>query len=127
MLWTAISDRPSRSASSISLTKSPLPPTFARGTSSILSPVVLILLSSTCTPAESFSRPAFTHSACHKASALPRVPIMILVFNVTPINAVQFLYHCSEFILILGIFLKRTSRWMDQLLDNCRCKVFHRL
>src|SRR5208337_1014207 len=126
MLWTAISALPSRSASSISLTKRPLPPTFARGTSSILSPVVLILLSSISIPGASFSRPAFTHSACHKASALPRVPIMILVFIVGSINAVKFLYHCNEFISVFGIFLKRRSRRMDQLIDNCRCKVFNR-
>ena len=42
MECTARSARPSSSASSISLTKSPLPPTLAKGTSRILSPLVLM-------------------------------------------------------------------------------------
>jgi len=47
MLCTAISTSLASKASSISLTNSPLPPTLARGTSVILSPLVMIFTSST--------------------------------------------------------------------------------
>ena len=50
MLCTAISILPSKSASSISLTKRPLPPTLASGTSRILSPLVLMISSATRMP-----------------------------------------------------------------------------
>jgi hypothetical protein len=43
-------DAPSKSASSISLTKRPLPPTLASGTSRILSPLVLMISSATRVP-----------------------------------------------------------------------------
>src|SRR5512135_1349506 len=80
MLWTARSASPLRSASSISFTKSPLPPTCASGTSRILSPVVLILLRSTSRPGFILCSSDFTHSACQSASLLPRVPMMTLFF-----------------------------------------------
>src|SRR5512135_345461 len=81
MLCTAMSISFASMASSISLTNSPLPPTFASGTSRILSPVVLILVSVTASPGYFFSSSDFTHSACQSASALPRVPILISFLN----------------------------------------------
>ncbi len=81
MLCTAMSISSRSMASSISFTKSPLPPTIARGTSRILSPVVLILVSVTVMPGYFFSSSDFTHSACQRASALARVPIRICFRN----------------------------------------------
>jgi len=66
MLCTARSTRPSSSASSISFVNSPLAPTWASGTSVILSPVVLMISMRVSTPS-SASRAA-THLACHNAS-----------------------------------------------------------
>ena len=63
----------SSSASSISLTNSRLPPTSESGADCSRSPVVLMMTSSTSTPADS-SRAA-TVRACHSASWLPRVPM----------------------------------------------------
>src|SRR5437588_9002651 len=70
--------RPSSNASSISFVKSPLPPIFARGTSRILSPVVLIGTSSTVSPDHRFSNSLLVQLACQSASALPRVPSLSL-------------------------------------------------
>ena len=75
MLWTARSTRPDKSASSISLTKSALPPTRASGTSRILSPVVRIRSKQRSRPGHRSRRRAATYSACHTASDDPRVPI----------------------------------------------------
>jgi hypothetical protein len=58
MEWTAMSMRPSRSASSISFVKRPLPPMSASGWLRILSPVVLMM---------QISR-AFSSRRCGKAS-----------------------------------------------------------
>ena len=74
--WTAMSARPSSSASSSSLMKSPLPPTFASGASSILSPLVRIATSSTSRPGCSARNAAATCSACQSASGLRRVAIL---------------------------------------------------
>src|SRR3989454_1164147 len=75
MLCTARSISPRNKASSISLMNSPLPPMVASGVSRILSPVVLIRLSDTARAGSSSRRRAYTHSACQRASLLPRVPI----------------------------------------------------
>ena len=82
MLCTARSASPLSIASSISLTKRPLPPTCASGTSRILSPVVLILFSSTSNSGSIVSSCDFIHSACHRASLLWRVAITILRFAI---------------------------------------------
>ena len=78
MLWTAISIRPASSASSISFTNSPLPPTLARGTSRILSPLVLMIFRATRVPGWRVSSRALIQLACHRASLLPRVPMVIV-------------------------------------------------
>ena len=72
-LCTATSMALSSSASSISLTNSRLVPTSDIGADCSRSPVVLMMTSSTSTPADS-SRAA-TVRACHSASWLPRVPM----------------------------------------------------
>ena len=90
MEWTARWALPSRSASSISFTKSPLPPTLASGTSRILSPVVFILLSVTSSSGCLFSISLFTQFACQSASWLPLVPMIIVFFKISP------LIFCSE-------------------------------
>src|SRR4051812_28285003 len=70
--------RPSSSASSSSFVNSPLPPIFARGTSRILSPVVLIGMSSTVNPCHLCSSARLVQFACHSAKALLRVPSLRL-------------------------------------------------
>ena len=80
MLCTAISIRRVSSACSISLTNRPLPPTRASGTSRILSPWVFITISSTGVDEDFLSRADLTQFACHRASLLPRVPILMGLF-----------------------------------------------
>ena len=75
MLWTARSTRRSSRASSISLTKRALPPTWASGTSRILSPVVLIVCSSTVRSGKAARSRSATWFACQSASCDPRVPM----------------------------------------------------
>ena len=70
---TATSMRPPCSASSISFVKKPLPSSSCSGRSTSASPRVLMTTISARTPSvPSRSR---THSACQRASWLPRVPI----------------------------------------------------
>src|SRR4030065_450131 len=94
MEWTAISTSFLKRASSISFVKSPLPPTLARGTSRILSPVVFILVRVTVIPGYLFSSSDFTQFACQRARALALVPILIsfLIFPPGPLQALLFLY-----------------------------------
>ncbi|MCY1453417.1 hypothetical protein D9M71_704040 [compost metagenome] len=66
----------SRAVSS-SLTNRPLPPIFASGASSSLSPRLVIGSSVTVRPGWACSRRDLTYSACHSASALWRVAIRI--------------------------------------------------
>src|SRR3989337_1656826 len=79
-------------ASSISFTTRPLPPTFASGPSSILSPVVFIFCIVTVMPACRASSSAFTCSACHTASLLPRLPILISFIRQSPYSYPS--YNC---------------------------------
>ena len=73
LLWTARSIWPPSSASSISLTKSPLPPISESGRSCRRSPSVLMITISQAGPPAAAMRAA-TVLACHSASRLPRVP-----------------------------------------------------
>ena len=73
LLWTARSISRRSSASSISFTKSRLPPASDRGRSTRLSPVVLMTTMRHGGPPASATRAA-TARACHSASWLPRVP-----------------------------------------------------
>jgi hypothetical protein len=75
MLCTARSISSRNRASSISFTKRPLPPMAAKGTSRILSPEVLMVRRVTDRSGATACRLAWTHSACQRASLLPRVPI----------------------------------------------------
>src|SRR4030042_1110370 len=128
MLWTAISTSLRRIDSSISFTKSPLPPTCARGTSRIMSPVVFILMSLTSIPGSTIWISAFTHSACQRASLLPRVPIFILfIFFLFTINPIEFLNDCYQEVSILRVFFEGFCRWMDELINNCGGHVFDSL
>src|SRR5208283_1627077 len=124
MLWTAKDASPLRIASSISFTKSPLPPTCERGTSNILSPVVLILLSSMSKAGFSFRSSDLTHSACHNASLLPLVPIITLLF--IAIDPIQFLYHRNQFILVLGVRSKRDGGRVYKFIDYSAGQIFSR-
>ena len=72
---TARSTSPASIASSISLRKAPLPPTESSRRSSSRSPVVVMTRSSISCPRA--VRCALTCSACHRARALPRVPMRI--------------------------------------------------
>jgi len=75
-LWTARSMSLRRRASSISLTKTPLPPILTRATSCIMSPLVLMTTRLTPMPGWHFSILSFTQPAWARARALPRVPIL---------------------------------------------------
>jgi len=75
-LWTARSMSPRRRASSISLTKTPLPPILTRATSCMMSPFVLMTVSATPMPGFRRSIRSFTQLAWARARALPRVPIL---------------------------------------------------
>ncbi len=77
--WTAIWASPRRSASSISFTKSPLPPTSASGTSRIRSPRVMSSSSWTSRPGSSPTSREETWWACHLARALRRVAIRTVI------------------------------------------------
>src|SRR4030067_3616261 len=128
ILWTAISISLRRIDSSISFTKSPLPPTCARGTARIMSPVVFILMSLTSIPGSIIWISAFTHSACQRASLLPRVPIFILfilfIFFLFTINPVEFFNDCYQEVFILRVFFEGFCRWMDELINNCGGHIF---
>ena len=73
LLWTARSTSFLSSASSISLTKSRLPPASDSGRSAIVSPDVLMTTMRQGGPPRSATAAA-TAWACHSASGLPRVP-----------------------------------------------------
>src|SRR5690606_13287326 len=77
MECTAMSASCSSSAVSSSLTNSPLPPIFARGASSSLSPRLTMGTRLTLRPGWACSRRALTYSACHRARALLRVAMRI--------------------------------------------------
>jgi hypothetical protein len=64
-------------SSSSSLVKSPLSPILDKATSRILSPVVLITTISLTRSGKASLSFFCTSSACHRASRLPRVPILI--------------------------------------------------
>ncbi|OPY89223.1 MAG: hypothetical protein A4E73_03146 [Syntrophaceae bacterium PtaU1.Bin231] len=75
-LWTAMSTVPARSASSISLTKSPLPPIRARAVSCMMSPFVRMIKISVCNPGFASRRAFATTLVCVSARELPRLPIL---------------------------------------------------
>ena len=70
---TAKSTRPSSWASSSSLVKKPLPSSLEKGTLSMASPLVVMMVISVSTP-RSFIMRAMVW-ACHRARSLPRVPM----------------------------------------------------
>ena len=90
MLCTAMSTSLLSRASSISLTNSPLPPTFARGTSVILSPLVMIFTSSTMVSGYWASISPLIQVDWVRASRLALVPILInFCINVPPLLVIE--------------------------------------
>ena len=81
-LCTARSARPSSSASSISLVNRPLAPTWASGTSVILSPVVLMISMRLGYPRAASCR--CTQWACHRASCEPRDAMTSMISKTAP-------------------------------------------
>src|SRR5439155_1130843 len=79
---TATSIRPSRSASSISCVKNPFPSSWWSGRSTSASPRVAMTTSSAAIRWR--ANAARTHSACHRASALPRVPSLTAPLTCSP-------------------------------------------
>src|SRR5213593_2186353 len=126
MLWTARSIRPSTSASSISFVKSPFPPIFARGTSRILSPVVLIGTSSTANSGQRCSSWLFVQFACQSARALPRVPSR-RVRTFIWLNVEDLANELGEIsaLRIVGHLLQLLDRRMQDLVHDRFCDLIH--
>ena len=80
--WTAMSMRPSSSASSSSFVKTPFPPITESG-SVFKSPEVLMISMLTSTAGPANASFALTHSACVSASLEPREPMtkLSLIFD----------------------------------------------
>ncbi len=126
-LCTAISIRFSSNACSISRVKSPLSPIFDRGESRILSPVVLMMLSSTANEVKCLRSSPWTHCACQRARSLPRVPmtsrsgIMRFMFQ-----SEKMPYRADFFqdFLVGGTVsvLQIDDRCMEYFIDNSLCQ-----
>ena len=85
-LWTVRSTRPSSRAASSSLTKRPLPPTLSRVRSSILSPVVFMVTSSSPTSGWAARMASITSSDCTTASRLSRLPTRMVFIPIPPMR-----------------------------------------
>ena len=111
-----------KSASSISFVKSPLPPTCARGTSVILSPVVFIFKSSTSMPGYFSQARLFTHSACQSASILPLVATVIFfkIFSLSYFQFIIFEYSKKLFSLPSAFSMRPILHLLHSLFQDQR-------